>query len=195
MTQPNFLSVTRSLDAALSFCSKNPTLRSSTAYNARLTHTQRHFAAMTTETDAAYTRWRQAVGTELTALRQLRLEIARVMELLDEHGYDEAPARRIIYTERADMLRATDELVQFLTRHQSEWEWIPGRIAALRGLVASAEERRRSAEGLLATYQVQVKARVSAYGQALADVREYLHDVRGDVRDSAALRELELVTL
>jgi hypothetical protein len=117
------------------------------------------------------------------------------MELLDEHGYDDAPVRRIIYTERADMLRATDELLEFLTRHQSEWDWIAGRVSALRALIVAANDRRRAADSLLAVYQVQVKARVSAYGRALADVQEYLQDVRGDVRDPASIAELQLLTL
>jgi hypothetical protein len=191
MTQPNFLQVANSLQNAITFCGANPGYRAASSYAAQLSAMASTFEEATRQTDARYTRWRQRVGEELLRLREIRMELQRIAELADEHGYT-LPTRRILYTERDDLLRVVNETTQALTPHSSDWEWIPARLSALKQLVELHDRKLREAGLLYTEYTVAIKQRVSAYEVAVRLIEEFCRDARSDVRQAS---ELDAVSL
>jgi hypothetical protein len=195
MTQPNFLSVTRSLKAAIAFCETHPQLQSSRTYAELLQDRAGRFSRSTLSTDGSYTAWREAVGAELKQLRLLRVELARVMELLDEHGFDDLPDRRVLYTERNDLFLLADETLAILRTNASEWSWMSERMSAIAGLKTACDEKASAADVLLNRYRAGVTARVDAYEMAVKMVTEYLRDAHADATDRDGLKAVTLVQL
>lgn len=195
MTQPNFLSVTRSLNAAIELCRAHPQLQSSTVYLPLLQQRAARFEQATVQTDASYTSWREAVGVELKQLRLLRVELARVIEALDEHGFDELPVRRVLYTERKDLFLLADDVLSILRAHVQDWSWMDARISAIVGLKNACDERARAAGDRLVAYQAGVAARVDAYESAVSLLTEYMRDAQADAVDGGALDSVTLVRL
>jgi hypothetical protein len=195
MSQPNFLQVTNALENAVSFCENNTAYRCSRSYSSRLMEVRSLFASATRRTDTTYTNWRVLVGEELRQFREIRLEYGRIVALCDEHGYDGVPNKRIVYTEREHLLALVAELVSWLTRRSSEWEWIPVRLAALKGLVESADRKRKESQALYVEYTVTVKQRVSAYEIAVMTLKEFRRDARADVKSLTELAATDLYAL
>lgn len=195
MTQPNFLSVTRSLNAALELCHAHPQLQSSTVYEPLLQQRSGRFARATVQTDASYTAWREAVGLELKQLRLLRVELARVIEALDEHGFDDLPVRRVLYTERKDLYLLADDVLGLLRANMQEWSWMDARISSIVALKNTCDERASVARDLLVVYQAGVSARVDAYESAVSLLTEYMRDAQADAVDRGALENVTLVRL
>jgi hypothetical protein len=195
MSQPNFLQVTNALENAVTFCESHPGYGCSRSFSARLTEVRSLFASATRRTDTTYTNWRVVVGEELRQFREIRLEYARIVALCDEHGYDGVPNKRIVYTEREHLLALVAELVSWLTPKASEWEWIPVHLSTLKGLVESADRKRREAQALYVEYTVSVKQRVSAYEIAVMTLKEFRRDARADVKSLSELASTDLYVL
>ncbi len=195
MTQPNFLQVATSLKRAVAFCEARPELQSSQRYGEGVREAREHFEHATRETDATYTRWRQLLGEELKEFRDMRLEYDRVMALADEHGYDDAPRRKIVYTERDHLMTLIGETIAWLKGHEGEWDWIAESIGALESHVAEARRRRKMSQVTYEAYTISVKARVAAYDHSVALVREYLRDANSEARGDEALARVQLDVL
>lgn len=195
MTQPNFLQVATSLKRAVAFCEARPELVSTQRYGEAVREAREHFEHATRETDATYTRWRQLLGEELKEFRDMRLEYDRVMALADEHGYDDAPRRKIVYTERDHLMTLIGETITWLKAHEGEWDWISECIGALESHVAEARRRRKMSQVTYEAYTISVKARVAAYDHSVALVREYLRDANSEARGDQALARVQLDVL
>lgn len=191
MTQPNFLQVQTSLDRACAFVETHPDLQSSERYGARLSEMRARFAKATRDTDGRYTEWRKAVGNELGEYQLIKQEYDRVLEMADEHGYDDAPQRRIVYSEADQLFALVEETVAWLRGLGDEWAWTGEAAEKLTRLVEESRGRAAAQKALYQQYTVEVKRRVSAYDDAVSLIREYLADARRDggrFEDYAALR-------
>lgn len=180
MTQPNFLQVQSSLDRACAFVEAHPDLESSSRYGQSIAAMRERFLAATRATDARYTAWRQALGAELGRYQQIKTEYDRVVELADEHGYDDVPRRRIVYTESDQLFRLVGDSVAWLRKQGDEWPWMAERATHLERLVEESTARARAATALYQQYTVEVKRRVTAYDDAVALMREFLADAKRD---------------
>lgn len=178
MQQPNFLQVTNSLKYAMAFCEANPDLTSSKQYTERLAQAAEYFERSTRETDHAYTRWRQLLGEELTAFKVARREYDRTCALADEHGYDDFPHRRFIYTERDALLSLLGDMVKWLDAKGDEWDWLAPRAELHRQHISDAAKRLKVQKAMYESYTVTIKARISAYEHGVSTVREYISDAR-----------------
>ncbi|MCB9519564.1 MAG: hypothetical protein H6698_04845 [Myxococcales bacterium] len=180
MTQPNYLQVQTALDGAVRYCAAHPDLSSSGVYADRLAAMRDAFDAATTQTDASYSRWRVVLGEELKALKAVKVEYDRTLELADEHGYDGLPKGQIVYTEPTQLQPIVEATIDWLSARSTEWPWMASRAAVLRSGLTTAATRKRDAEAAYTRYTVDVKGRVVAYDQAVALLREYIHDARRD---------------
>jgi hypothetical protein len=192
MNPPNFVQVTDALLAAVAACEQKPSSSSARIYGQRLTQMRDVFGAATRATDLSYSVWRKSVGQELLRFRRIRVELDRVAALADEHGYDDLPRRRIVYTEREALLTLVDEVLAFLDARGTEWDWIVGQGKALRDLVADSAAVRAEADRLYRVYTVSVKERVAAYSAAVALLREFSRDARAELGDSAQFERARL---
>lgn len=177
MTQPNFLQVTNALSASVAFARANPDRMSTAHYRELLEQMQARWAAATKETDTVYTEWRVLRGDRMRAFRKLRVAYDRVLELADEHAYDDVPTRQIVYTEEDDLLALIDDTVAWLDGKGDEWEWLAEQASLLRASRASCVELRKDSEAKFRKYSIIVKVRVAAYGDAVSLVREYLREI------------------
>lgn len=192
MNPPNFVQVSTALGAAVVACEQRPATSSSRIYLGRLSTVRDTFADATRQTDANYTEWRRAVGRELLQFRKIRVELDRIAELADEHGYDDVPRRRIVYTERDALLGLVDEVVGFLDAHQTEWDWLVPAAKRLRELVSEAKAAKLESEKLFTVYTIAVKERVAAYTAAVSLLREFARDARSELGSADAFEKARL---
>lgn len=192
MTQPNFLQVQNSLDRAVEFVESHPDLESSGLYGPALGELRAAFLDRTTRNDELYTRWRVLLGEQGCASRDVKLEYDSVLELADEHAYDDAPKRPIVYSDEEQLFPLVRETINWLAAKGDQWEWIAKKITALEELIEEAKRRRKISENARIEFTVDVKRRISVYDSAVALLREYLKDAK---RDGSAYDSFAAVTL
>jgi hypothetical protein len=125
--------------------------------------------------------------------RRIRVAYDRVLELADEHAYDDAPTRKIVYTEEDDLLALIADTVAWLESKREEWDWPGEQAALLQTLVAEAVELRKTAEAKFQKYSIIVKYRVAAYGDAVSLLREYLRELHADPGSAEGAPELDVL--
>ena len=179
MYQPNYLEIDTKLAAALAFCERHPELRSA-EYGPAVRSVLERFRQVTRETDAHYTEWRVLLGKQLTAFKQARLSYDRGVALADEHGYDDFPRRKIVYTEEEHLLRLLADAMAWLKPREGEWPWIAELHGALQRHVQEAKQIRRQTDHVYQDYTHIIKRRVRAYQDSVAMLREFLRDVRAE---------------
>lgn len=190
MQHPNFLQVSNGLRDARALCVRPGTSALVRAYEDRLAETTSIFETATLETDREYRQWRLVIASELVALKHVRVALEHARHLADEHGYDDVPARQLVYTERADMLDLVDLTVRWLRGIAGEWPWAGAAIEELERRVEECKAATASADAALARYRVAAKARVAAYGAGVAMLREFVRDASND---GSLRRDLEPV--
>lgn len=183
MYQPNFLEAETKLQKAVSFCDAHPGLRSSQTYRALLQKTLHAFRFVTRETDELHTRWRLALGDQLRRFKHARLSYDEVVELCDEHGLDDVPRRKIVYTEPDHLKALLSDTIAYLETKESEWDWIPPLILRLKSHLSEAAAQRKATETLYREYTVVVKRRVAAFEDVVAVLKEYLKDSRSEASE------------
>lgn len=187
MTTPNYLQVETALKRATAFASSNPELTSTSHYLGLLEEMQARFAAATAETDSVYAGWRLRRGDRMRAFRDMRLEYDRVVELADEHAYDDVPRKKIVYTEEDSLLELIDATCAWLSSKGDEWAWTADKEASLKAQKATAMNLREDCDARFQNYTVVVKYRVAAYADAVALLREYHREAARDARGSEAV--------
>lgn len=193
MTQPNFLQVTNALTASVDYARSNPDRTSSSHYLSALEQMAARWEAATTETDSLYTEWRLLRGDRMREFRKLRLAYDRVLELADEHAYDDVPRRQIVYTEEDTLLELIDDTLAWIDGKGDEWAWCGEHAGTMRGLVDSALSLRADCDGKFRKYSVVVKIRVAAYGDAISLLREYLREVDSEPGTAAGAPVLDVL--
>lgn len=191
MSQPNFLQVANSVQQCLDFCAAHPEVTASARYQDALLRVGGQFSRATVATDATYTKWRQLLGQELTAFREARLDYDRVVARCDEHGMDDVPRRRIVYHERDALLGLLTETAQWLRKHEAAWGWVAGDARTLEQHITDARARKAQADDAFLAYTSHVRARVEAYANATALVREFLRDAGTDPRLAPTLAPMD----
>jgi hypothetical protein len=193
MTQPNFLQVERALTGSLAFVAANPNRISSVQYGSALSEMHARWLAATEETDLMYSDWRTVRGDRMRQFRRIRVVYDQVLELADEHAYDDAPTRKIVYTEEEDLLALVDDTLAWLDSKGTEWDWVTERAMQLRTLRAEAVELRKTSEAKFQKYSIIVKYRVAAYGDAVSLLREYLRELHADPGSAEGAPELDVL--
>lgn len=195
MTQPNFLQVQTSLDRACAFVEAHPDLSSSARYGAALAAMRDRFVESTRSTDASYSRWRNALGEERSRYRDVKHVLDDIAALADEHGYDDAPRARIIYTDTEQLRPLAEQTRQWLGDHSDDWTWVSEQAARLQNVLAESADLAAQATRLYQQYTVAVKRRVTAYDDAVALVREYFVDAKreGERFDDFARVKLDVL--
>ncbi len=192
MTQPNFLQVQNSLDRAVEFVQAHPDLESSRLYGEGLQDMQAAFTDRTTRNDELYTQWRVLLGHQGGAARDVKLEYDRVLELADEHAYDDAPERPIVYSDEEQLFPLVREVIAWLNAKGDQWEWTGKKATSLGELLEEASRRRKISDDARVQFTVDVKRRIGAYDSAVALLREYLKDAK---REGAAYESFAAVKL
>lgn len=193
MIQPNFLELDWRVRRAIELTQARPEMTSSRAYSSQLGTLLENFRTKTDETDTTYVSWRATRGEQMKAFRDLRLESDRVRVLCDEHGLDEYPSQRIVYTDEDELMAFIGQAVAYLKAHQGEWDWIPGRISALESGVSSAAALKREEQAKFRRYRERAKDRVASYDLLYGLFRDYLRDARLDVANDPIYQEIRLV--
>ncbi|MFT6400384.1 MAG: hypothetical protein ACJAYU_005155 [Bradymonadia bacterium] len=195
MTQPNFLQVQNSLDRAVEFVKAHPDLESSRLYGEGIEEMQAVFGACTTRNDVLYTKWRVLLGLQGGAARDVKLEYDRVLELADEHAYDDAPKRPIVYSDEEQLLPLVRETIAWLAAKGEQWEWTAKKIASLEELLEDASRRRKISDDARIEFTADVKRRIGAYDASVALIREYLKDAKreGEAYESFAALKLDIL--
>ena len=112
------------------------------------------------------------------AFKVARRAYDRTCALADEHGYDDFPNRRFIYTERDALLSLLNDMATWLDGIADEWDWVADRAELHRQHIAEAAKRLKVQKSMYESYTVTIKARISAHEHGVATVREYLSDAR-----------------
>lgn len=192
MTTPNYLQVETALKRAVAFASDHPELTSTPHYQPLLEEMCVRFEAATAETDKVYSEWRLRRGDRMRAFRDMRLEYDRVVELADEHAYDDVPRRKIVYTEEDSLIGLIDATCEWLLSKGDEWAWTREREAALRAHKAKAESLREDCDARFQNYSIVVKYRVAAYADSVALLREYHREAKRDAGRSSGVEGFSL---
>lgn len=195
MTQPNFLQVQTSLDRAVAFVDAHPGLSSSERYGDALRAMRARFFAQTKATDERYTEWRGLRAAENTQYRDVKRLYDEVVELADEHGYDDVPRQRVVYTDEEHLNRLVDATIAWIDSKDGEWDWLGEKRAEFLRRRAEAESRRAAHAEVFHAYTVEVKRRVTAYDDAVALIREYLTDAAREGRQFESFAGLQLDVL
>lgn len=180
MTQPNFLQVQNSLDRACAFVNAHPDLESSGLYAGKLEEMRQIFKDHTEQNDRLYTCWRERLGEQGSAARDVKLSYDRVVELADEHGYDDIPSRPIVYSDEEQLFPLVRETISWINAKNDEWGWLATSRTELGEALEEASRCRGIAEDARVEFTVDVKRRIAAYDASVALLREYLRDARRD---------------
>lgn len=195
MTQPNFLQVQTSLDRSCAFTEAHPGLSCTNLYKERLFDMRARFAAHTAATDRSYTAWRNLVASEATQYRDIKRVYDHVVELADEHGYDDVPRAQIIYTDEQTLFMLVNQTIVWMESKDEEWDWLSTKVAEFRKLIAESKERKSAADDAFQMYTVDVKRRVNAYDDATALLREFLKDATPEAKKFDGFGRLQLDVL
>lgn len=178
MTQPNFLQVQNSLNRASEFVKAHPDLESSKLYAAQLEDMRSAFEDRTDQNDRLYTEWRERLGEQGSAARDVKRAYDRVLELADEHAYDDAPTRPIVYTDEDQLFPLVRDTISWLNSKNDEWEWLANSRTTLEEALEETSRRRTIADDARVVFTLDVKRRISVYDASVALLREYLHDAK-----------------
>lgn len=193
MIQPNFLELDWRVRRAIELTQTRPDTLSSRSYAAKLQASLDNFRTMTDETDHTYTAWRMVRGEQMKAFRDLRLESDRVRALGDEHGLDDYPSQRIVYTDEAELLEFIGRAVAYLQVHVDEWDWISGAISRLEAGVSAAADLKRKEQAAYKRYTERAKDRAGSYDSLFGMLKDYIRDARSDVSSDPIYQEIRLV--
>ncbi len=180
MTQPNFLQVQTSLDRSCAFVEAHPGLECSERYGAALADMRDQFARQTGATDRRFTEWRMLIAEETKQYRDIKLCYDEVLELAEEHGYEDAPRQAIVYADEAHLFNLIGITMEWLSGLGDEWAWPAKMKAELTKKLAEAASRKASTQECFQQYTVEVKRRVDAYDGAVSLLREFLKEARVD---------------
>ena len=192
MTQPNFLQVQNSLNRACAFVKAHPDLDSSGLYAAKLDDMRDMFEKHTEDNDRLYTAWRERLGDQGSAARDVKLAYDRILELADEHGYDDVPARPIVYSDEEQLFPLVRETIAWIESKNDEWDWLAKSQEELEEALEEASRRRTISEDARVEFTVDVKRRIAAYDASVALLREYIKDAK---RDGSRYESFEAVAL
>jgi hypothetical protein len=192
MTQPNFLQVQNSLTRACAFVVAHPDLESSNLYAEHLEEMCTAFEDRTEANDRLYTTWRERLGEQGVAARDAKRAYDRVLELADEHAYDDAPVRPIVYTDEEQLFPLVRETISWLGTKNDEWEWLSASQAELEQSLEETTRRGTIAEDARVVFTVDVKRRIAVYDASVALLREYLKDAK---REGSRYASFSAVTL
>lgn len=176
MQQPNYLQVTNGLSAALSLASQPANSDAIGIFREKIAAVLAEFEHANTATDRSYLHWRWCVGNELQHFRGIRLALGDLAARCDEHGIDGFPRRQIVYTEREHVFAVADSMVEFLRDRGADWSWTLAGREQLHAMCEAARGAQKESDVSLARYRVAVGARVKAYGDSVALLRELVRD-------------------
>ena len=178
MTQPNFLQVQNSLNRASEFVKAHPDLESSKLYGEQLDEMRIAFEERTGQNDALYTIWRERLGEQGKGARDVKHTYDRVVDLADEHAYDDVPARPIVYTDEEQLFPLVRDTISWIASKNDEWEWLGASRLELEEALEEASRRRTISDDARIVFTVDVKRRIAVYDASVALLREYLHDAK-----------------